>query len=397
VQRSEAAPIGTGWLGFCGALTAVGVVGFFAGVLGSSPERAWQAYLVNFVFWTGLALGCVLLSATFTMTGARWGRSVKRLAEAPSAFLPVAFLLFWVLFLGRKTLFPWVLNPPAGKELWLSVPFFFARDGLALLVLAGLALALAASSIQRDRAESSGDERARSAARETVLSPVYGIGYAVLLSLLGFDLIMALDAHWFSTLFGAYYFVGSFYTGLAALLIAAAIAARTDAMRSHVDGKVLKDLATLLFAFVVVTGYLFYVQFLVIWYGNKLHETQYLVERTRLQPWAPVAWAALAAGFGLPFLALLRKKMKARPLPMIAVGAVALAGMWLERFLLVAPAVWHGESLPLGWVELLVTLGFLGLVTGSILLFLRAAPLLPVGDPLFRDLAARRLPEEPLP
>ena len=96
------------------------------GISGPLAQRAWQVYLVNFLFWSGLAFGTVLFSAMLTMTNARWGRPLKRLAEAPGAFLPVAFLLFWVLFFGREKLFPWIHEPLGHKQFWLSSGFLFA-------------------------------------------------------------------------------------------------------------------------------------------------------------------------------------------------------------------------------------------------------------------------------
>ena len=97
-------------------LAFIGGAAFWIGVSGSQAERAWQVFLVNYLFWSGLAFGTVLFSAALIMTNARWGRPLKRLAEAPAAFLPVAFLLFWVLFLGREQLFPWIHEPLPAKK-----------------------------------------------------------------------------------------------------------------------------------------------------------------------------------------------------------------------------------------------------------------------------------------
>ena len=94
-----------------GALAAAGVLAFIVGASGSEPLRAWQAYLVNFLFWTGMGFGAVLFVAVLNVTGAKWGRPLKRLAEGFAAYLPVTFILFWVLYLGRKEVFYWVLRP----------------------------------------------------------------------------------------------------------------------------------------------------------------------------------------------------------------------------------------------------------------------------------------------
>ena len=96
-------------------LALAGTAGFVSGVLGPDPLRAWQAYLVNFLFWTGLSFGAVLFVAVLNLTGATWGRPLKRLAESFGAYLPVGFALFWVLYFGRMELFPWIRDPVPGK------------------------------------------------------------------------------------------------------------------------------------------------------------------------------------------------------------------------------------------------------------------------------------------
>jgi Ni/Fe-hydrogenase subunit HybB-like protein len=385
--------IGRGWPAGCLLVAALGAAGFAAALAGENAPRAWQAYLANFLFWTGLAFGSVLFSAALTMSHARWGRPLKRLAEAPVAFLPVAFVLFLGLYPGRTEVLPWILHPIPEKAHWLNAPALFLRNAAGLLVLAALGLALVACSLRRDQTGVEGAAETGPATRESVLSPLFGMAYAVVLSLLAFDLVMSLDPHWFSTLLGAYFFTGSFYTALAALLLAAALAARSRSLGPYVRAKELRDLATLLFAFAVLTAYMFYVQLLTIWYGNVPHETEFLLRRMRAVPWRAVSWTVLGLAFVFPFLVLLNRRLKERPGPMLVVAVVVLAGMWLERFVLVAPSLWKGAAVPLGWPEGAVTLGFLGLVGFCVTSFLRAFPMVPVSDPLLRELLASRREE----
>ena len=96
-------------------LTVGGLAAFIAGVLGPHPERAWQAYLINFLLWTGLASGGVLFSAIMQATGARWSGRMAGIAEAFSAFFPVSFVLFLILFFGQSYLFPWLHEDLHGK------------------------------------------------------------------------------------------------------------------------------------------------------------------------------------------------------------------------------------------------------------------------------------------
>ncbi len=372
----------------------VGAVAFVFGVNSSQELRAWQAYLVNFMFWTGLAFGTVLVSACLTMTSARWGRPIKRLAEAPGSFLPVAFLLFWVLYPGREKIFPWIHESLGHKAVWLNTGFLFARDGLCLFVLTAVSVLLIHHSVR-------GDVRAASAAEafpsgndgperddghiQRVLSPVYAVLYALILTLLAWDLIMSLDPDWVSTLFGAYYFIGSFYTGLAAVMVLAALSVRKELFRKFIQPKQFHDLGKLLFGFCVVTGDFFYAQFLVIWYGNLPDETKFVIQRVHTAQWQPLAWFVLIVCFAVPFVMLLGRKVKMKPIPMMVVGIVILAGMWFERFLLVVPSLWKSGPFPLGLIELLITLGFFGIMGLCLLFFFARYPMLPISDPLFHE------------
>ncbi len=395
--RSWSADTGVFWPVLFLVLAIAGAGAFVYGVLGDRAARAWQVYLVNYVFWTGLCFGAVLFSAVLNMSYARWGRPVKRLAEAFGAFLPAAFLLFWVLFFGREILFPWVRQPVPEKQVWLNVPFFFARNGAALLILTVLSLALVYYSVQGDRRwlartrAPAHPERveeqpwALSWRRQKIISPILGIAYAFILSLAAFDLIMALDPEWYSTLFGGYYFMACFFTGIVGVYLLTLILLKSPGLCRHVHARQLHDLGKLTLAFSIFTGYLFYAQFNTIWYGNLPDESRYVILRVKTTPWEPLAWAVLFMILIIPFIVLLNRKVKIKRAPMIALTVVILAGMWLERFILVAPSLCHQNSIPIGPLEILITAGLFGLTALCVTLFLRRVPVLPVSDPIFRE------------
>ena len=384
------------WSLLLGGLLVVGAVSFVMGISGPQAQRVWQAYLVNFVFWFGMAAGSILFVAVLNMTHARWGRPLKRLAEALGAFLPVSFILFWLLYAGRASLFPWIHDLPHGKERWLNVPFLFARDGIAIFLLAAVAMALIYFSVRADLvrySESRAPDPDVSWKRQIVLSPVLGILYALVMSLVAFDLVMSLDPHWTSTLFGGYYFVGSFYIALAALTLFSALMRKNSALGPILRSRHFHDLGKLLFGFCMMTGYLFYAQFLVIWYGNVPEETRYVIQRIRQNPWVPLPWIILGICFALPFFVLLIRKLKMSPGWLTGMSIIVLIGMWLERFFLVVPSIWKGEEMPLGLIECSITGGFLGAVGLTSILFLKAFPLLPVSDPLFQEEMKKALAE----
>jgi hypothetical protein len=369
-------------------LLAAGAFTFLWAISGPLAFRAWQAYLTNYVHWTGLAFGAVLFSAVLNLTDAQWGRPLKRLAEAPGAFLPFAFLLLWVLYPGRGNLFIRTPEVPPEKVAWLSPGFLFARDGSAILVLTALSLALIYFSVKGDRrwvAEGPDGAGWKASWRyQRILSPILGIAYAFILSLLAFDLIMSLDPHWYSTLFGAYYFITCFYSALAGIYLLSLLLRKTPGLDAYLRPRHFHDMGKLVLAFCLLTGYLFFVQLMVIWYGNISEETEYLILRVKLPPWEPLAWTVLFLMFIGPFVVLLSRDIKKKPIPMMILSSFILTGIWLERFLLVAPSLWKGRDLPLGFVEVFITAGFVGLMGLCVIFFLRRVPPVPLSDPMFR-------------
>ncbi len=377
-------------LGVFALLVFVGLGTFFVQLAGDHPDRAWQSYHINFLLWSAIAQGGLLFSIVMHLVGAKWSQPMQRLAESFAAFFPLSFVLFIFLFLGREYLFPW-LHHEHGKEVWLNLPFLFSRDLIGLLLLYGLGLAylyyalrikLNAGQTQgklrsfllRDKTGSEEEAQAYEA-KMKVLSVLYILTYALVLTLLSFDLVMSMEPHWFSTLFGAFAFAKAFYLGLAGLMILSAIFYVAKGAKSSLTSSHFHDLGKLLFAFCLVWADFFYVQLLVIWYGNISEETTYVIQRVMLLPWRPLAFTVLIVGFLIPFFVLLNKKVKSKPIPMIILCSVVIIGLWLENFLLLGPA-WHHHvsSLPIGPTDFLITLGFLGLMAFSVAYFLRLFP-----------------------
>jgi hypothetical protein len=401
-QLKTPGPFHSIWIILFIILILLGAIAFLTGISGSSSKRVWYIYLINFVFWIGLSSGAVFFVAVMNMTKSKWARPSKRLGEAFGMFLPISLLLFWILYFGRKEIFPWIGEPIPEKEAWLNVRFLFARDGIGLFLFSAISVALIYYSIKGDkeiasqtleRGEKDIDSNKKANKREgspywraqIYLSPILGIAYGFVLSLIAIDLIMSLDPHWISTLFGAYFFLSSFYLGLAALAIVSALSLNSLGLKDYIRSLYFHDLGKLLFAFCLLTGYFFYAQFLVIWYGNIPGETQYVILRVRQSPWKPLAWTVLGAAFILPFVALLSRKIKMKPISLMILSTLILVGMWLERFLLIAPSFWKGEQIPIGTLEILITAGFFGLVALSLITFLKRFPILPLSDPLFQE------------
>lgn len=369
----------------------IGLGGFIFQLAGKYPEKAWQAYLINFLLWSAVAQGGLLFSMVTHITKARWSKPLQSIAESFAAFFPISFGLFLVLFLGKDQLFPWLGQDLHGKEVWLNLPFLFWRDFFGLLILYGLGMAYLNYALKLKMAHIEPQSKVHRflhhwwsrrgydpdlcKGRMSTLSVLYIIAYALVLSLVAFDLVMSMDPHWISTLFGAYSFVKAFYVGLGSLIIFAAALRLSQGEKSGLTSSHFHDLGKLFFAFCLAWADFFYCQFIVIWYANISEETSYIIKRTMLAPWNSLAWIVFIVSFVIPFFILLNRNIKTKPRFMIVLCSVVLAGIWLEHLLLLGPALSpHVAALPLSLVDGFVTLGFLGLMALSLIFFLRLFP-----------------------
>ncbi len=377
------------WLFY--ALVAVGVATFIFGLLSSHPERAWQAYLINFLLWSAIAQGAVLFSAVMHMTKARWSGPMAGLSESFAAFFPISYILFLILFLGRAHIFPWLHEDLHGKEVWLNIPFLFTRDCIGLLILYILGFGYLFNALQLKLDPNQPRSKLRQSIvdawkrnhsdpekikwRMTVWGGLYILAFAVVLCLIGFDLVMSMDPHWISTLFGAYHFVKSFFIGLGALIILASIIRIRQGEASGIKSNHLHDVGKLFFGFCLLWADFFYVQLMVIYYGNIPEETHYVIVRTMLAPWNKLAWIVFIVCFVGPFFILLNQRIKTRPVLMTLICSVVIVGIWLEHLLLLGPALSHDtQSIPLSFSDGLISLGFLGLMVIAIGYFMKIFP-----------------------
>jgi hypothetical protein len=372
-------------------LAAAGLAAFLAGLFGSQPQRAWQAFFINFLLWSAIAQGAVLFAALTHTVKARWAGPLSGLSQAFAGFFPLSLVCFPALLIGRNHLFPWLHEDLHGKEIWLNLPFLFSRDGVGFLALYGLGWAFLSQDLKlRIKAAGSAGglrrllagrlpqteaEIERVRRRKTLWGGLYCFAFALVLSLIGFDLVMSMDPHWISTLFGAYHFVKAFYVGLGALIILAAIVHLHRGGRAGIPAAHFHDVGKLFFAFCLLWADFFYVQLTVIWYGNIPEETSYVILRTLTPPWNTLAWVVFIVCFVIPFVVLINRRVKTMPAVMIVLCTAVILGIWLEHLLLIGPALNHAApDLPLGVSDGLVFVGFLGLMVLAVAYTLKTFP-----------------------
>jgi hypothetical protein len=315
------------------------------------PTHGWTLFLVNFLFWTGLGMAGVTFAALLELTRARWAGPVREMSGRFARSLPVIIGLYLVWLVGAPQVLDWMDEPPMSRRWWLHPVSVRLRDGGAIALFAALALGFLRAATRPP------DRRGDGARARTRYAVALVLAYAVGLSVLAIDLVMTLEPEWTSTLFPAYFFVGALYGGVAAVTGACALQRASLGEAGWLDDRRSRDLGRLLLGLSLLWTYLFWSQFLVIWYGNLPEEYGFLLSRIE-GPWGPLAWTVLGLCFIVPFVALSSRAAK-RPIPLALIAGLVLAGLWGERLLLVAPARLPAPNLD--WRDALTTAGFLAL------------------------------------
>ncbi|RJP21723.1 MAG: hypothetical protein C4520_09380 [Candidatus Abyssobacteria bacterium SURF_5] len=320
--------------------------------MGDYVNLFWQAFLVNFLFWASLAQGSVIFAASLNLTNARWGRPYVGIARSFAAFLPVVVILFAVLLLGRVSIFPWVADPVPQKAAYLNIPFLAIRGLLGLSLLALFSWIF----LYKTGKQSEASDPIQASPWAVALVILFMVVYTYL----AFDLVMSLQPNWYSTLLGAYFAVSAFFLGLAGLCVAGYFAAIPDGDRRRIS--------KLLFAFSLFWMSLLWSQYIVIWYGDIPEETQFVYLIFFRSPWRAVTLTMLALAFVIPFTILMPRRAKATGFIPLISSSFVLAGLLLEKYVLVIPS-FHPDVIAINWIHLLVTIGFAALFYLSHVIF----------------------------
>ena len=376
------------------ALVIVGIAAFALQYF-QDPKSAWQAYLVNLVYFMGIAQGAIVWAAIArTARGHKWGSNLVRYGEALSSFLPVAWVLMMIFLLvpgAGSSLYSWTSHPIAQKEPWLTWPFFVGRNAILMGALVLMSRRMLRRSLVPDLAKlkdrvpgklkelyakrtAKGVKSDAAAQRELLdLSPWFVLLYCIVYTMWAFDVLMALDPHWVSTLFGAFIFMSTLYTGLAVISLATIWTRKPLGLEKTIATEEYHSIGKLLFSFALFWIYSYWSQFLPIWYGNLSEETPYVVLRLA-PPFRTWAWIIFTLTFAIPFLGLMNWTTKRRPQLHQIFALIGLAGIWLERNLLIQPSV-HPTLFDIGPLQIGVMLGFLGAFTLTFLNFASKYPM----------------------
>jgi len=385
------------------ALIVVGIAAAALGALGEHPYRFWDALLFNWLFWSSVAIGMVIFAVALHLTGANWAWSIRRFALGGVAFLPISFVLFFVLFGGVEHYFHHWLPVMRGevhdsivadKGGYLNLTFLLTRGVIGLIILYGFAIYFAFLALRPDVYGINGskhrpfydrmtgswrgvrEEVLFSRHRMNVVGPILALLFAIIWGMIAIDWGMSLYPHFFSTMFPVAFFVTAFHGGIAATAIATTVMRRQARLEEFVSTRQYHDLGKLVFAFSVFWMYINWSQYIVIWYGLLPHTQVWFAYRFA-DPFGPLVRVTVILVFLLPFFGLLTRPPKMVPAILAFFCGLILLGHWIERLLLVVPSLWEGHGYPIGLTEIGMALGFGGLFVMSYAWFVRSFPLLP--------------------
>lgn len=347
----------------------------------ANPRQFFRSYLLAFVFWTGIALGCMAIAMLHHLTGGAWGIGIRRMLEAGTRTFPLLAVLFLPLLFGLVRLYPWAqLDVVAAdpilqyKRLYLNVPFFLVRAAIYFTAWNLLSFFLSRWSAEQD---ATADPAI--AGRLEALSAPGLIVYGLTVSFAAIDWVMSLEPRWFSTLYGMMFMVSQALAAMAFVIIVARLLADEPPLSEAIAPAQFHDLGNLLFAFTMLWAYLSFSQFLLIWAGNLQSEIPWYMSRAS-GGWAGVAVVLIVFHFAVPFLLLLSRTVKRRMRVLGAVAAGLLFMSLVDLFWIVTPA-FHPDGPRLHWMDLAAPLGVGGIWMAAFLSQLKSRPLVPLHDP----------------
>jgi hypothetical protein len=370
-------------LGICGILAAVGIGGSL--LLARSSEGGMdhllETYLVSFAFFLGISLGALFFVLLQHCTRAGWSVVARRVAEAIAANVWLMAALAIPVVLGMDHLYHWTdtaaaAHDPvlAGKLGFLNRGFFLVRLGVYFIVWGVIASFLYRTSVSQD---SSGDPALT--LRLERFSPPGMVLFALTLNFASFDLLMSLDPNWFSTIFGVYYFSVSVVAFLAVMPKILYGLQLRGILENAVTVEHYHDFGKLLFAFIVFWAYIAFSQYMLIWYGNLPEETEWFLKR-QTGDWTIVSLILIFGHFLIPFVLLISRKIKRRPLLLALTGGYVALMCWIDIYWVVIPEFSPGVA-RFGLLDVLCLLGMSGVYSAVLLLRLNNHSVLAERDP----------------
>jgi hypothetical protein len=360
----------------------VGIAGTLLAITGFILDRDQflRSYLFGYLFWLGMALGCLGILLMHHTVGGKWGMIIRRFCEAGARTLPYMIVLLIPVLVSLPRLYPWARPEAAhdavihAKAAYLNQPGVVMRSIFYFVVWTWYAYRLSHWSNQQDR---TGDESLMGKMRG--ISAPGLVVFTFVTTFAFIDWIMSLEPHWFSTIYGAMFLIGQVLESFAFVIALTIILSRKPPLREHITPQHFHDLGNMMFAFMVLWAYLSFSQFLIIWAGNLPDEIPWYLRRFR-GGWGWVALAIVVFHFATPFVLLLMRSVKRNARRLLAVCFLMLAVRVVDVYWVIEPA-FYNQQLKIHWMDFVMPVAVGGLWLAGYFWQLKSRPLVPVGDP----------------
>jgi hypothetical protein len=366
-----------------------GIAGIVACVVGAifDPVQFFRSYLIGFLFWACVALGCLAILMLYHLVGGRWGFLIRRILEAGTRTFPMLAILFIPIIFGARVLFPWarpesVRADPIllAKAPYLNLPFFVVRAAILFAVWIALAWFLNRWSAEQDAS----DDPAIGIKLQRVSAPGL-ILYAATTFFASVDWLMSLSPHWYSSIFGMAFMVGQGVSAMAFVLLAVRYLSRVDPFSRFAVAGVFHDLGNLQFMFLMLWAYMAFSQLIIIWSANLPEEISWYLPRLQTS-WKFVSLFLLLSYFGAPFLLLLSRRVKTDLRFLAAVAGWVLGMRVIEMIWLIEP-IFHPTAISIHVLDFAAPIGIGGVWVAVFLWQLERRPLIAVHDPRMEGVA----------
>ncbi len=356
----------------------------------SWTKRLFMNLWLNNVYFTGISLIGVFFVAVQYVAYAGWSVLIKRVSEAMGYYLPIGFGVMLLVFLfGGHDIFHWThdylydINDErydpiiAGKSGYLNFWFFLIRMIIFFALWILFFNWLRRNSINEDL--QGGTSFYHKSIR---ISAMFLVVFGVSSSMAAWDWVLSIDTHWFSTMFGWYVFASWFVSGLSVITLTVIILKQNGYLKL-VNANHLHDLGKFVFAFSIFWTYIWFSQFMLIWYANIPEESIYFLDRLD-DHYTWIFFTNLLINFVFPFLVLMTRDAKRQMIMLKIVTIAILIGHWLDFYLMMMPGTMRGDA-GIGFIEIGTTLIFLGVFLLVFTKGLTKASLVPVNHPFLEE------------
>jgi len=353
----------------------------------SWTTRLWANILMNAYYFMLFAIAALFFIAVNYAANAGWSTLVKKVAEAMTSYLPIAFItIVVVLFAANRELWDWIgflydgeIGDSPHDKIMKSKTWFLNKGwffgGVPIIIAVWILFRWRLKRLSRLEDQNGGIEYFK---KSVVVSAGFIVFFAFSFSMLSWLVLMSLEAEWFSTIYSVYNFAVAFVTGLTVLCMFT-LYLKSKGYMSIVSDEVIHDLGKFMFAFCVFWAYIFVSQYLLIWYANLPEEVIYFDVR-RTETFRPLFRTNIIMCFVLPFLILMMRNAKRNPKVLMLAGAIILLGHWVDMYLMVMPGT-VGQSASIGLLEIGMTMTFAGFFIYWVLHNLSKEGLYPVNHP----------------